>query len=208
MAERKTGQALNWQEAYARLSRLEAAMESASTLTPEEAQALLDARAQELARPAVPERPSGTLLEVARFRSGGQEYALETRFVHEVLRTAELTPLPGAPPLLRGLTLLRGEVLPVVELAPLFGRPASGRGSGVILVGQARPELGLAVETVEEVVLLPRDTLLPPPATLAAEAVQLVSGIHREGTLLLEGEALLSDSRLIFDLSESDEGKP
>ncbi len=75
---------------------------------------------------ALPERASGTLLEVARFRSGGQEYALETRFVHEVLRGAELTPCPGAPPVLRGLTLLRGEVLPVVELAPLFGRPASG----------------------------------------------------------------------------------
>jgi len=206
MPERKTGQGLDWEEAYARLARLATATESASVMKPEEAQALLEARARELARPSVPARPSGSLLEVARFRSGGQEYALETRFIHEVLRTAELTPLPGAPPLLRGLTLLRGEVLPVVELAPLFGRPASGQGSGVLLVGLARPELGLSVEAVEEVVLLPRDTLLPPPATLAAEAVKLVSGIHREGTLLLEGEALLGDSRLVFELS--DEGKP
>jgi purine-binding chemotaxis protein CheW len=206
MTERKTGEGLDWEAAYAQLDRLAKATESANTRSPEEAQTLLDARARELARPLVPEKPSGALLEVARFRSGDQEYALETRFVHEVLRTAELTPLPGAPPLLRGLTLLRGEVLPVVELAPLFGRPASGRGSGVLLVGLARPDLGLAVESVEEVVLLPRDTLLPPPATLAAEAVKLVSGIHREGTLLLEGEALLGDSRLIFDLT--DEGKP
>ncbi len=61
------------------------------------------------------------------------------------------------------------------------------------------------MEAVEEVVLLPRETLLPPPATLDAEAARLVSGIHREGTLLLEGEALLSDSRLVFDLT--DEGK-
>jgi purine-binding chemotaxis protein CheW len=206
MADRKTGPELNWAEAYARLSQLATATENASTRTLEEAQAVLDARARELSRPTLPERPSGALLEVARFRSGDQEYALETRFVHEVLRTAELTPLPGAPPLLRGLLLLRGEVLPVVELAPLFGRPASGRGSGVLLVGLGRPDLGLSVEAVEEVALLPRDSLLPPPATLAAEAVRLVSGIHREGTLLLEGEALLGDSRLIFDLT--DEGKP
>lgn len=206
MAERKTGPGLDWEEAYARLSRLAKVTESATARTPEQAQAVLDARARELARPVVPERASGSLLEVARFRSGGQEYALETRFVHEVLRNAELTPLPGAPPLLRGLTLLRGEVLPVVELAPLFGRPPSGRGAGVLLIGLNRPELGLSVEAVEEVVLLPRDTLLPPPATLSAEAVRLVSGIHREGTLLLEGEALLGDSRLVFDLT--DEGKP
>jgi purine-binding chemotaxis protein CheW len=199
--DRKTGQGLNWEEAYARLDRLAKATESANTRTPEEAQALLDARARELARPAVPERASGTLLEVARFRSGGQEYALETRFVHEVLRSVELTPLPGAPPLLRGLTLLRGEVLPVVELGPLFGRPVSGHGSGVLLIGLGRADLGLSVESVEEVTLLSRDTLLPAPATLAAEAVRLVSGIHREGTLLLEGEALLGDSRLVFDLT-------
>lgn len=203
--DRKTDSGLNWQEAYARLERLAQATGRASTHSAEEAQAVLDTRARELARPTAPERASGTLLEVARFRSSGQEYALETRFVHEVLRGAELTPLPGAPPLLRGLTLLRGEVLPVVELAPLFGRPVSGHGSGVLLIGLGRADLGLAVETVEEVVLLSRDTLLPPPATLAAEAVRLVSGIHREGTLLLEGEALLSDSRLVFDLT--DEGK-
>lgn len=205
MTDRKTGQGLDWEEAYAWLDRLAKAAESASSRTPEEAQALLDARARELARPMVPERASGTLLEVARFRSGGQEYALETRFVHEVLRSTELTPLPGAPPLLRGLTLLRGEVLPVVELGPLFGRPVSGSGSGVLLIGLGRADLGLSVEAVEEVVLLSRDTLLPPPATIAAEAARLVSGIHREGTLLLEGEALLSDSRLVFDLT--DEGK-
>ena len=204
MTDRKTGQGLDWEEAYAWLDRLAKATESASSHTPEEAQALLDARARELARPVVPEEP-GHRREVARFRSGGQEYALETRFVHEVLRSAELTPLPGAPPLLRGLTLLRGEVLPVAELGPLFGRPVSGTGSGVLLIGLGRADLGLSVEEVEEVVLLSRDTLLPPPATLAAEATRLVSGIHREGTLLLEGEALLSDSRLVFDLT--DEGK-
>lgn len=205
MAERKTGQGLDWEEAYARLNRLAKATGSSHTRTPEEAQTLLDTRARELARPIVPERASDTLLEVARFRSGGQDYALETRFVHEVLRTVELTPLPGAPPLLRGLILLRGEVLPVVELAPLFGRPVSGRGLGVLLMGLGRADLGVSVEEVEEVALISRDALLPPPATLAAEAARLVSGIHREGTLLLEGEALLGDSRLVFDLT--DEGK-
>ncbi|WP_224362554.1 chemotaxis protein CheW [Hyalangium versicolor] len=206
MAEGKAPQPLDWEAAHARLAELEQATERGEILSPEEARAILEARARELARAAVPEKPVGTRVEVARFQSAGQSYALETRFVHEVLRDMELTPLPGAPPLLRGLTLLRGEVLPVVELAPLFGRPPSGRGTVVLVVGAHRPDLGVCVEAVEEITLLPRDALLPPPSTLPAEAAALVSGIHREGTLLLEGAALLRDSRLIFDLSE--EGNP
>lgn len=206
MAEQRRGEGLDWEAAYARLRRLAAATESTGALSPEEARAVLEARARELARSSAPEKPVGSQLEVARFHAGGQAYALETRFIHEVLRAPELTPLPGAPALLRGLTLLRAEILPVVELAPLFGRPASCLGTVVLLVGAARPELGLCVEAVEEVTFLPRDSLLPPPPTLPVEATALVSGIHREGTMLLEGAALLSDSRLIFDLSE--EGKP
>jgi purine-binding chemotaxis protein CheW len=198
MAQNKPGGGLDWAHAYARLAQ--ATQEHSST--PEQVLAALDARARELARPLVPERAADAVLEVARFRSGGQSYALETRFIHEVLRGVELTPLPGAPAALRGLTLLRGEVLPAVELAPLFGRPASGAAGMLLVVGAARPELGLCVEEVEEVFHLPREGLLPPPAALEAETRGLVSSIHREGLILLEGEALLRDSRLFFDIAD------
>jgi purine-binding chemotaxis protein CheW len=201
MAEHKPGGGLDWAAAYARLEQLAQRAQEGSS-TPEQAQAALEARARELARPLAPEQAAGALLEVARFRSGGQAYALETRFVHGVLRGVELTLLPGAPAVLRGLTLLRGEVLPAVELSPLFGRPASGAAGMLLVVGTARPELGLCVEEVEEVVFLPREGLLPPPASLEAEARGLVSSIHREGLILLEGEALLKDSRLFFDIAD------
>ncbi|MDY7232389.1 chemotaxis protein CheW [Hyalangium rubrum] len=202
MAENKTGGGLDWAQAHARLERLARTAETAHASTPEEERAVLDARARELARPPSAEKAAGSVLEVARFRSGGQLYALATRFVHEVLRDVELTPLPGAPPLLRGLTLLRGEVLPLVELAPLFGRPPTRTGDVVLVVGTTRPELGLCVDEVEEVTLLDREELLPPPTTLDLASSELMSGIHREGLILLEGEALLSDSRLIFDIAD------
>jgi purine-binding chemotaxis protein CheW len=201
MAQNKPGGGLDWAAAYARLEQLSrATREKASS--PEQALEALEARARELARPLAPPREESSQLEVARFRSGGQDYALETRFVHEVLRGVELTPLPGAPAVLRGLTLLRGEVLPAVELAPLFGRPASGTVGMLLVVGSARPELGLCVEEVEEVLHLPREGLLPPPAALEAETRGLVSSIHRDGLILLEGEALLKDSRLFFDIAD------
>lgn len=206
MAKHETGGGLDWAQAYARLEHLARTSQATGTSSPEEALAVLEARARTLAQPPSPERTPGSVLEVARFRSGEQAYALPTRFIHEVLRDVELTPLPGASALLRGLTLLRGEVLPLVELAPLFGRPATHTGQVVLVVGAARPELGLCVEEVEEVSLLSREELLAPPSPLEAEARGLMSGIYREGLILLEGDALLNDSRLIFDIS--DEGTP
>ncbi|MCE9671002.1 chemotaxis protein CheW [Myxococcus stipitatus] len=193
---------IDWDAARAKLSRLAAAHEEGASLSPEVASALLDERARELARPPRAELTPGSLREVVRFRAAGQRYALESRFVLEVVRSTEVVPLPGAPVVLRGLTLLHGAVLPVVELAPLFGRaPAQGSGP-LLVVGAEGPELGIRAEEVEEVTLLSSQDLLPPPATLADEGLGLVSAADRDGTLLLDGAALLGDGRLMFDLSD------
>lgn len=199
---KKAGGELDWAEAYARLARLAQAAEEARTLDAEQSLAQLDARARQLARPLAAQAPESALVEVVRFHDGAQAYALESRYVHEVLRAVELTPLPGAPERLRGLALLRGEVLPMVELAPLFGRPVTGARAQVLVVGAARPELGVCVDSVAEVTHLARASLLNPPSTLAPEGLELVSGIDREGLILLEGGALLKDSRLVFDLTD------
>jgi purine-binding chemotaxis protein CheW len=193
---------IDWEQARARLAELERATEARDTFTDEAARAALDARALALARPAeVPVLP-GSQREMVRFRAAGQAYALESRFILEVMRAPELTLLPGAPPLLRGLTLLRGEVLPVVELAPLFGRPAASGTGPVLVVGTTRAELGLRTDEVSEVAVLTAAELLAAPASLEDEAGALVSGVSPDGTLVLEGEALLADERLVFEWSE------
>jgi purine-binding chemotaxis protein CheW len=191
---------LDWAAAYRRLDRLAAATEASANRTPEQEALLLEERARALARTPQAMAPRGSLLELVHFRCGEQGYALETRFVLEVLRAPELTPLPGAPAHLRGLTLLRGEALAVVELPPLFGRATSAAPGPVLVLGTPRPELGLRTDAVEQVRLLSRATLLPAPPSLSEREQALVSGIDTEGVIVLEGEALLGDSRLVFDL--------
>jgi purine-binding chemotaxis protein CheW len=193
---------IDWEQARARLAELERATEARDTFTDDAARAALDERATALARPAeIPVLP-GSQREMVRFRAAGQAYALESRFILEVMRAPEITLLPGAPPLLRGLTLLRGEVLPVVELAPLFGRSAANGTGPVLVVGTTRAELGLRTDEVSEVTVLAATELLAAPASLEDEAGALVSGVSPDGTLVLEGGALLDDGRLVFELSE------
>lgn len=193
---------LDWSAAWQRLARLAAATEAAAAPSPEEQAALLEERARTLARPPLRVGTEEPPLELVHFRSGEQGYALGSHFVLEVLRAVELTTLPGAPPLLRGLTLLRGEVLPVVELAPLFGRTTPTTQGPVLVVGTRKPEFGLRTDVVEEVRGLSRAALLPPPPTLAPRERALLSGISQDGVIVLEGEALLKEERLFFDFSE------
>jgi purine-binding chemotaxis protein CheW len=193
------GSGIDWEAARARLAQLAATTREDATSSPEEALAVLDARARALARAPAPEAAPGTLREVIRFRTAGQRYALESRFVLEVVRAPEVVPLPAAPPALRGLTLLHGDVLPVVELSPLFGRAPAEAPGPLLVIGAGRAELGVRTDEVEEVTLLRGRELLPPPTTVDDT---LVSAAEADGTLLLEGEALLGDSRLVFDLSD------
>src|SRR5690242_6671051 len=100
---------LDWSAAYRRLARLAASTEAALQSDPEQEQAVLDERARQLSRVATPTAAPGHLLELILFHVDEQDYALETRFVREVLRTSEQRVLlPGAPPQLRGVTLLHG----------------------------------------------------------------------------------------------------
>lgn len=56
-----------------------------------------------------------------RVRSGEQELALDVRNVLEVAEYRGVTPVPGAPSHLLGMTNLRGQLLAVVDLARLLG---------------------------------------------------------------------------------------
>lgn len=85
---------------------------------------------------------------LARVRD--ERYAFPVEKVREVARGLELTPVPGAPPAVRGVHNLRGEVVPVVELAAVLGL-AGGEGDCVVLAEDAGRRAGLAVDELLDV---------------------------------------------------------
>jgi purine-binding chemotaxis protein CheW len=76
--------------------------------------------------------------------------------VIETMRVLPLQPVAGAPPFVRGLSLVRGELVPVVELAALLGT-GGPRGARLVIV-KAGPDggrrLALEVDEVLRVVKL------------------------------------------------------
>jgi purine-binding chemotaxis protein CheW len=58
-------------------------------------------------------------------------FAVELVRVREVVPAPALTPLPGAPPALAGVFNLRGDVVPLFDLAALLGLPGGDHGDQV-----------------------------------------------------------------------------
>jgi purine-binding chemotaxis protein CheW len=64
-----------------------------------------------------------------------RRFAVELAFVREVLATTVVTPVPGAPPYVRGLCNARGTLSPVLDLGLLLlGAPARATRPGDPLV--------------------------------------------------------------------------
>lgn len=90
---------------------------------------------------------SGVYL-LARVRD--ERYAFAVTVVREVARALEVTPVPGAPPAVRGVHNLRGEVVPVIELAMLLGL-GGGQGQSVVVAEHDGRRAGLAVDELLDV---------------------------------------------------------
>jgi purine-binding chemotaxis protein CheW len=151
----------------------------------DDARRILEERARALARrPEEPPAEEG--IEVVRFAAGGERYALEARLVAAVFRLGELTPLPGAPAPVAGVTAWRGELLTLHDLRPPgTARPAAGLR--VVAMGDPDPLLGFLADEVEHVSTLLPAGLGPPPE---AGAVPL-RGVTEDAVLVVDGEALM-----------------
>lgn len=112
-----------------------------------------------------------------RVRVGAEEYALPVRHVPEVADLGDLTPVPGTPPQVMGIRNLRGEVLPVFDMAVGMGAAGSGSPERIVLADVDGRRCALAVDAVIEV------TELPEPEE-AVDSPLLLGAVLVDGTLV------------------------
>jgi purine-binding chemotaxis protein CheW len=208
MIRRRRGAPLDWEEVHERLARSREGLTTLDALSPERARALMDERARALARAATEASAAGETLEIITFALGRERYAIETRFVREVTRLVDFTPVPGAPEFVLGVTNLRGDVLAIIDLRKFFR--VAHRGvtdlSRVLVLGTGEAELGVLADAVEAIDRLPVAEALPAPEAVAGIGGAFLRGVTRDALIVLDGGVLLSDERLFVDQSEATPG--
>jgi purine-binding chemotaxis protein CheW len=106
------------------------------------------------------------------------------------------------PSWMAGIMNLRGDVVPVIDLAALLDLSETliTDESRIVLVRHARTRAGFLVDGLAELVTLPVDGLAPAPATLDPELAQFLRGIATaaDGRLVrvLDLVALFESDRL------------
>lgn len=143
---------------------------------------------------------------------GGARYAVPLDEVQEVIAMRPLTRVFHAPPAIAGVTSLRGDVLPVLDLGTLLGALHSGVGAEarIVVVREAtgaRRRAGLAVDELAGLRDVPPEGLAPTPSTLIDPARELIAGVITTAPpcAVLSVTALL-DSPLVAPLATRDAG--
>lgn len=189
---------LDWQAARERLAR---AIVDTSQVDPARRQSILTERARALARPTTLALPNAAgrpaEVEFLHFRLARERYAIESQFAHQVIKPGELTRVPGAPPHLRGVANLRGEILPVFDVRDWFDLERSARSNDTrwLVLGMSAPELCLWVDAVDEL------SSLDPRSLHRSErddrhGYDLVSGVTHDAQTVLDGARLLAHAEL------------
>ena len=128
------------------------------------------------------------LLHLITFRLDGEEFGLPVEMVREVTRVGDITRVPQAPAHIRGVTNLRGRILPVVEIRSRLGlAPLVPRSTARIIVAEVRGRvLGLLVDSVAQVQKLPADRLSAAPDEVkSAHTTYLTGVLHLDGRLII-----------------------
>jgi chemotaxis signal transduction protein len=188
----------SWDKLRERLLQATAASDATLELSEDQAREIMDARARMLARPPEEKHDGGETIKVVTFILGSERYAIETRYVREITRVTQVTPMPAVPDLFMGLTNLRGEILPLVDLCRFFGvgRTVLAEAPWAIVLGTDVADLGAPVAAMHETMELPVSSLMKPIDTASGRPTECRRGITENATIVIDGAALLADRRL------------
>jgi len=128
-----------------------------------------------------------------------ERYAIDLPDVIEVLAPVRPTPVPGIAEVFAGVINVHGEIRPVLDLRRLLGMPAQDMetaGSGplarVILLRQYGRELGLQIDSVEQIRWI-RPAELERAGNGSAGSSPFIKGSTQDLLMLLSTDALFAE---------------
>ena len=140
------------------------------------------------------------------FMIGGEEYAVSLLKVKEIIEYDVVTEIPKTPQWVRGVINLRGNVVPVIDLAVKFRLAPSVIGKLTCIViteveceGEATV-MGVMADSVRQVIDLKPEDVEVPPSFGTRVKVDYLLGMARSGKkfcLLLDTEKVLSTEELL-----------
>ena len=145
--------------------------------------------------------------EYLTFRLGGEEYGIDILRVQEIRSYEQPTRIANAPGFIKGVVNLRGVIVPIVDLRLKLGCETAEYNSFtvVIVLNVKGRVVGAVVDSVSDVLELPRDSIKPAPemsSSVDAGYITGIGSINDRMLILMDIESLMSsaDMGLINDV--------
>ncbi|GAB4269583.1 chemotaxis protein CheW [Thermincola ferriacetica] len=105
------------------------------------------------------------------FRLGAEIFGIDTNKVKEIIVYQEPTHMPGSSEVIEGIINLRGHVIPIFNLRKKFNFPEAGDmgKTRIIVVEAGSSTVGIVVDGVSEVVMIPGSVIEKPSGLLASD---------------------------------------
>jgi len=143
--------------------------------------------------------------EYLTFRLGSEEYGIDILKVQEIRGYEQPTRIANAPPAIKGVTNLRGVIVPIVDLRVHFGMD-SVQYDGftvVIVLNVGSRVIGVVVDSVSDVVALSPEVIRDAPemsSTLDAGHILGLAALGERMLILLDIERLMTSPEMaIFE---------
>src|SRR5215813_7938562 len=135
-----------------------------------------------------------------------EEYAVNIQKVKEIIEYSSVTKVPKVPRWIRGVINLRGNVVPVVDLAVRFGleeRPITKTTCIIIVEVQQETEktvMGVIADAVNQVIALTAEEIEEAPAFGTRVRLEYLTGMGKLGkkfALILNIDRVLNSAELL-----------
>lgn len=121
------------------------------------------------------------------FYLDGQYFGIDVMQVQEVIRYQEMTRVPLAAGIVRGLINLRGQIVTAIDLRRRFELPdrSEDRLPVNVVVQTGEGAVSLLVDEIGDVLDVPEEKFERPPETLRGPARDLIQGAYKLDDRLL-----------------------
>lgn len=135
------------------------------------------------------------------FSLGNEVYAIEIKFVTEIIGIQPITEIPELPEHVKGIINLRGKIIPVMDVRLRFRKkPVEYNDRTCIIVVEVKDvSVGLIVDNVSEVLSIADENIVPPPEMNRGTDNKYIKAIGKVGNdvkLIINCEKLMNDNDL------------
>jgi purine-binding chemotaxis protein CheW len=139
--------------------------------------------------------------EYLSFVLGDAQYCIDILKVQEIRTYETPTRIANAPAFIKGVMNLRGNIVPIIDLRVKFGlaEPRYDSQTVVIVLNVAKRTIGVVVDGVSDVIVVPAADIKPPPELGGALDMQYLQGLATvagQMLILIDIERLMSSREM------------